>query len=117
MILTPTNAGGLGAGAVTGVFTWSVALKGTKVPLLKRFYTEDRKEKLLDKMNRNKGVSLLLLEAANFAIHGFTDAKGVFFAFGNTIVNSVMIFGFLPLRQRAKGKAKMKAVLQGVKTA
>jgi hypothetical protein len=65
MILTPSNTGNLVAGAGLGIFAWSAFLKADKIPWLKNLLTTRRKEMTLDWIDRNKGISLLGLEAIN----------------------------------------------------
>jgi hypothetical protein len=114
MVITPTNTGSAIAGASVGVFGWSLALKGNQIPFIGRFYTGERKEALFWWMHSNKGTALLALEALNFGIHGITDANAVIFALGNTIVNVLGLWVFLPLRQRRARKLRARAILQGV---
>ena len=115
MIVTPTNTGSIIAGAGVGVFGWSLAVKGNKIPFIGRFYTGERKEKLFTWMNGNKSMSLLALEALNFGIHGVSDANQVIFALGNTVVNILGLWAYLPIRQRRAHKAHTQAILHGVK--
>ena len=117
MIVTPTNTGSLIAGGGVGIFAWSLALKGDKIPGIKRFYTGERKEQLFSWMNGNKGMALLALEAINFGIHGITSANAVLFALGNTFVNIVGLVVYLPFRQRRAKKAHTQAILRGMKAA
>jgi hypothetical protein len=117
MIVTPTNTGSLIAGAGVGIFGWSLALKGNKIPFVKRFYTDVRKEQLFTWANNNKSMSLLALEALNFGIHGISDANQVIFALGNTVLNLVGLWVYLPFRQRRAHKAHTQAILHGVKAA
>jgi len=117
MIVTPTNTGSLIAGGGVGIFGWSLALKGNKIPLIKRLYTAERKEQLFTWMHGNKSMALLALEALNFGIHGITSANAVLFALGNTIVNVLGLWVYLPFRQRRVHKARIQATLQGVKAA
>ena len=117
MIITPSNTGSLIAGAGVGVFGWSIAEKGNKIPFIGRFYTGERKEQLFSWMNGNKGMALLALEAINFGLHGITDANAVLFALGNTFVNIVGLVVYLPFRQRRAKKAHTQAVLRGMKAA
>lgn len=113
MLITPSSTGSLVAGAGLGAFSWSAFLKVDKIPVLKHLIPTSRKEKTLAWMNKNKGLTLLGLEAVNFCIHGITSSVAVIFAMGNTIFNVVMLFGFLPLRQRRMDKATTQAVLKG----
>jgi hypothetical protein len=117
MIVTPTNAGSAIAGTTVGVFGWSAFLKSDTVPGLKLFMTTDRKERTLKWMNRNRGLALLGLEAINFSIHGITSSNEVLFALGNTLVNIVGLWIYLPLRQRRARRARTSAILQGMKIA
>jgi|APCry1669189101_1035198.scaffolds.fasta_scaffold205435_2 hypothetical protein len=115
MIITPTNTGSAVAGAGVGIFGWSLALKGNKIPWVKKLYTDTRKEQLFSWMNGNRSMALLALEALNFGIHGITNANAVIFALGNTIVNIVGLWVFLPFRQRRIEKTRTRAILHGVK--
>jgi hypothetical protein len=117
VIVTPTNTGSLIAGAGVGIFGWSLAEKGNKVPLIRKFYTDTRKEAMYAWMASNKSMALLGLEAINFGIHGITSANAVLFALGNTVVNVAGLWLYLPFRQRRLGKERVQDVLQGVKSA
>ena len=117
MIVTPSNTGSLIAGAGVGIFGWSLALKGNKIPFIKRFYTSERKEKMFIWASGNKTMALLALEGINFGIHGITSANAVLLALGNTVVNVVGLWVYLPYRQRRARKAQTKAILQGVTAA
>jgi hypothetical protein len=117
MVITPTNTGSAIAGASIGAFGWSLALKGNQIPFIKRFYTVERKERLFSWMNGNKSMALLALETLNFGIHGITDANAVIFALGNTLVNVLGLWIYLPLRQRRARRTRVTAILQGVNVA
>jgi hypothetical protein len=113
MIVTPTNTGSAIAGASVGVFGWSLALKGTEIPYLNRLYTVKRRERLFDWADGNKPIALLALESLNFTIHGITDANAVIFALGNTVVNILGLWIYLPLRQRRVRRHRNIAILRG----
>jgi hypothetical protein len=117
MIITPSNTGSIIAGAGVGIFGWSIAEEGDKVPWVKKLYTTTRKEKMFTWASKNKTLALLTLEAFNFGLHGITDANAVLFALGNTLVNLVGLWVYLPFRQRLADKARVLAVLHGVKSA
>ncbi len=108
MIITPTNTGAAIAGVGLGVFSWSAFLKADKIPFIKKLLTTSRKDKTLGWMNKNKGLSLLGLEAVNFGIHGILNSDAVIFALGNTIWNTLMIFVYLPFRQIGVAKNALK---------
>ena len=113
MVFTPSNSGNLVAGAGLGIFAWSAFLKADKVPWLKKLMTTRRKELSLDWINRNKGISLLGLEAINFSIHGILSANAVIFALGNTLLNIFMLWAYLPLRMMCANKKKIRNLLKG----
>jgi hypothetical protein len=113
MIVTPTNTGSAIAGACVGIFGWSLALKATEVPTVNRVYTVRRREQLLAWANANRGIALLALETLNFTIHGITNADAVIFALGNTAVNIIGLWLYLPLRQRRVHRDSVIAVLRG----
>jgi hypothetical protein len=115
MIITPSNTGSIIAGAGVGIFGWSIAEEGDKVPWVKKLYTTARKEQMFTWASKNKSMALLTLEAFNFGLHGITDANAVLFALGNTVVNIVGLWVYLPYRQRRAHKAHTQAILRGVK--
>lgn len=113
MVLTPSNSGNLVAGAGLGLFAWGALLKADKVPWLRNLMTTRRKELSLDWINRNRGISLLGLEAINFSIHGILSANAVIFALGNTLLNIFMLWIYLPLRMMCAKKKNIQNVLKG----
>jgi hypothetical protein len=114
MIITPSNSGNLVAGAGIGVFAWGAFLKADKIPVLKKLMPTRRKEATLEWINKNKGVSLLGLEAINFGIHGILSPNAVIFALGNTILNIFMLWVYLPFRTVRASRQNIKTVLKGV---
>lgn len=117
LLVTPTFASSAIAGAGLGLVGWSAILKSDRVPGLKRLMTTDRKERTLTWMNHNKGLSLLGLEAVNFGVHGVVSPNAVALALGNTAVNIVTLWLYLPLRQWRVGRTKAIAILKGVTAA
>jgi hypothetical protein len=113
MFLTPTNTGNAVAGVGIGVFSWSVFLKIDKIPGLKRLVTTKRRDNALGWMNKNKGIAFLGLEALNLAVHNPFTPDGVMFASGNTIVNAIMMWIFLPIRMMRSETDHTQAVLRG----
>ena len=114
MILTPSNTGNVAAGAGVGLFAWGAFLKSDKIPWIKKLMTPKRKESTLSWVNSNKGMTLLGLEAVNFSIHGVTEANGVFFALGNTCINIIMLWVWLPIRLMSANKQHVNSVLKKV---
>jgi hypothetical protein len=114
VVITPSNSGSLVAGAGLGLFAWGAFLKADKVPWLKVLLTTRRKEETLAWVNKNKGLSLLGLETVNYGIHGILNPNSVFFALGNTIVNILFLWLFLPFRIASAAKKRQRDVLKGV---
>jgi hypothetical protein len=113
MILTPSNSGNLLAGAGLGIFAWGAFFKADKIPWLKRVLTTKRKEDTLEWIVRNKGMSLLGLETVNYSVHGILDPNSVFFALGNTLLNILVLWAYLPFRRRLALKKHVNNVLKG----
>jgi hypothetical protein len=114
MVITPTNSGSLLAGAGLGFFAWGAFLKVDKVPWLKVLLTTRRKDETLAWVNKNRGLSLLGLESVNYGLHGILDPNSVFFALGNTVVNILFLWIFLPFRIARAAKKRQRDVLKGV---
>jgi hypothetical protein len=114
MILTPSNTGNLVAGAGLGIFAWGAFLKADKIPWIKILLTTKRKEATLTWISRNKGMSLLGLETINFGVHGILDPNSVFLALGNTLINILFLWTFLPFRMARAEKQRIRNVLKGV---
>jgi hypothetical protein len=108
-LFTPTATSSAAAGVGLWAVGWSTLFKLDKIPGIKRFVN---KERVLDRMNRNKVVTLLGTEVLNFGMHGVTQATAVTFALGGTIFNVFMIFLVLPIRQSMKCRST-KDILQG----
>ena len=113
MILTPSNSGNLVAGAGLGIFAWGAFLKADKIPFIKKLLTTRRKERTLEWISRNKGITLLGLETINLGIHGIVSANAVIFALGNTILNIFMLWVYLPIRMMRYEKRRIQCVLKG----
>jgi len=54
-----------------------------------------------------KSTSLLGTELFNYGTHGISDPLGVTFALGGTLVNVLMIYVLLPMREKAKRGAAL----------
>ena len=69
-------------------------------------------------VSATKGTALLALEALNFGDpRGRPTPTPWLFALGNTIVNVLGLWIYLPLRQRRARKLRARAILQGVTAA
>ena len=114
MLVTPSNTGAMIAGLGVGLFGWSLAEKADKIPVVRRLYTHERKERMFLWASRNKTMALLALECFNFGTHGISDANAVLFALGNSLANVLGLWIYLPLRQRRAWRARSHIILQGV---
>ena len=114
-ILTPTTSGNVLAGLVVGTFQYSIMVKLDKIPFIKKFVSEERKLKIIKWIVDNKALSFLLFEVFNMGIHsGITDPNGAMFAAGNSVVNAVSIWGYLPWYYKKHRKESDRDVLEGV---
>jgi hypothetical protein len=111
-MFTPTATSSAAAGVGLWAVGWSALLKLDKIPVVKRWVN---KERILDRMNENKVLTLLGTEVINFGVHGISNATSVTFALGGTVFNLFMIFIVLPLRALSRTGSKTKAILQGVR--
>lgn len=99
--LTPTQSGSVIAGVGVWALIWATLFKVDKIPLVKNFV---KKESILNWIYRNKVVTLLFTEILNFGLHGVEKPESALFALGGTLVNMTMIFGWIGIRQRTRGK-------------
>lgn len=108
-MFTPTATSSAAAGVGLWAVGWSALFKLDKIPVIKKFVN---KERVLDRMNDNKVVTLLATEVINFGVHGISQATAVTFALGGTLCNIIMIFVCLPIRQAIR-RPSVKSILQG----
>lgn len=95
MLLTPTVVGLLLAGAAFWTLIWAAIHKLDEIPYVKDITS---KQEVLDWIEDHKGLTLVITEGANFLLHGLS-AHGVIFTLGGTIVNFLMVFGYISGRQ------------------
>lgn len=91
MLLTPTFVGLLLAGAAFWTLIWAAIHKADEIPYLKEYTS--RKE-VLDWIEEHKGLTLVITEGVNFLLHGLSP-HGVMFTLGGTIINFLMVFGYV----------------------
>jgi hypothetical protein len=96
---TPTASSEVSAGAGLSLIGWSMVFKIDTIAKLFRCGRWVSKESVLAWINANKVLTLLFTEVFNFGIHGVESPSGVTFALGSTVVNTVMIFFVVPIRQ------------------
>ena len=95
MLLTPTFVGLLLAGAAFWMLIWAAIHKLDEIAYLKE--VTSRKE-VLDWIQGHKGLTLVITEGVNFLLHGLSP-HGVMFTLGGTIINFLMVFGYVSGRQ------------------
>ena len=95
MLLTPTFVGLLLAGAAFWALIWAAIHKLDEIPYLKEVTS---RQEVLDWIESHKGLTLVITEGVNFLLHGLS-AHGVFFTLGGTIVDFLMVFGYVSGRQ------------------
>jgi hypothetical protein len=95
MLLTPTFVGLLLAGAAFWGLIWAAIHKLDEIPYLKEV-TSTRE--VLDWIEDHKGLTLVITEVVNGLLHGLSP-QGVMFTLGGTIINFLMVFGYVSGRQ------------------
>jgi hypothetical protein len=97
-LVTPTQSGSFIAGIGLNSILWGILFKLDHV--LAVFGLRIRlKEKILDWIANHVLVAFLFGEVANLSVHGITNPDSVLFATGGTLINTLMIFIVVPLRQ------------------
>ena len=105
--LTPSTKGSFFAGIGLWCLFWAALFKVDDVAAACRFKRWVSLERCLVWIRRHKSTSLLGTELINYGTHGITDPLGVTFALGGTLVNVLMIYVLLPMREKAKRGASL----------
>src|SRR5580658_6740039 len=95
MLLTPTFVGLLLAGAAFWALIWAAIHKLNEIPYLKDVTST---QEVLDWIEDHKGLTLVITEGVNFLLHGLSP-HGVMFTLGGTVINLLMVFGYVSGRQ------------------
>ena len=101
MNLTPSSRSSFIAGAGLWCLIWAAFFKSVVIAQaagVLRWFSSDRS---LRWIRNHKSTSLLGTELVNYT-HTGLDPLGVAFALGGTLVNVLVIFLLLPMRERAK---------------
>ncbi len=107
MNLTPSSKGSFFAGIGLWCMFWAALFKVDEIAAacsLQRLVSLDR---CLSWIRRHKSSSLVGTELLNYGTHGISDPLGVTFALGGTLVNVLMIYVLLPMREKAKRGAAL----------
>lgn len=97
MTLTPSSTSSAISGAAFSTIMWSILSHLDSIPVFGKLLP---KEAVFEWVNSNRTLSLILTETTNFAVHGVTNPNSVMMALGASIVNSLAIFGWIPMRQK-----------------
>src|ERR1700733_3556708 len=95
MLLTPSMIGALLAGICLWSLFWLSLHKIEEIPGVKDALTTNQ---CLEWIAERPGLTLLLTEATNYLVHGISSPVGVGFAMGGTIVNMLVVYGYIPSR-------------------
>ena len=106
MNLTPSSKASFNAGAGLWCLIWAALFKSDEIAQAARVDRWFSSERCLDWIRNHKSTSLLSTELVNYT-HTGLDPLGVAFALGGTLVNLLVIFLLLPMRERAKRGSKV----------
>ena len=95
MLLTPSMIGALLAGICLWLLFWASLHKIEEIPYVRDFISTNQ---CLDWIQQRPGLTLLLTEATNYLVHGISSPIGVGFAMGGTLVNLLIVYGYIPSR-------------------
>lgn len=102
MTLTPSTKGSFIAGVGLWCLMWAALFKIDDFGAAFRLQNLINSARCLRWIRQHRSTTLLGTELVNYGTHGISDPLGVTFALGGTLVNVLMIYIFLPLRERAK---------------
>lgn len=94
-ILTPSMLGALLAGAVFYALLWVTIHKVDEIPYVREFVSTNR---CLSWINKHRGTTLLITEGVSALLHGIASPQAVLFNLGGTVLNTAVLFGYLPGR-------------------
>ena len=94
MLLTPTMIGAILAGICLWTLFWAALHKIEEIPYVRDILTTND---CLDWIQQRPGLTILLTEATNYFVHGMSSPIGVGFAIGGTIVNMLVVYGYIPV--------------------
>ncbi len=102
MTFTPSLKGAFASGFLLWVLLWAALFKADEIAAAGGFQRWVSSERCLHWIRNHKSTSLLGTELFNYGTHGISDPMGVTFALAGTLVNVLVIFLLLPMRERAK---------------
>jgi hypothetical protein len=92
----PTMIGAVLAGICLWTLFWAALHKIEEIPYVRDILTTND---CLDWIQQRPGLTILLTEATNYFAHGMSSPIGVGFAMGGTIVNMLVVYGYIPSRR------------------
>jgi hypothetical protein len=95
MLLTPSMIGALLAGICLWSMFWAALHKIEEIPGVRDVLSTNQ---CLEWIAERPGLTLLLTEIANYLAHDISSPVGVGFAMGGTIVNLLVVYGYIPSR-------------------
>ena len=101
MNLTPSAKGSFFAGIGLWCLIWEAVFKADEIAKLGGFQRWVSKDQCLRWISKHRSTSLIGTELVNYT-HTGLDPLGVTFALGGTLVNALVIYLLLPMRDRAK---------------
>jgi hypothetical protein len=101
MNLTPTAKGSFFAGIGLWCLIWAALFKADEIAELGGIQRWVSSERCLRWISKHKSTSLIGTELCNFG-HTGLGPMGVTFALGGTLVNTLVIYFLLPIRERVK---------------
>jgi hypothetical protein len=105
MTFTPSSTSSATAGFVLGIVLWSFVVKMDTI--LELFHIQPRRDRVLAWINKNKILTFSFTEVVNYTFHGVSSPLTTTFAIGNSIVNAIAIFIFIPILYLFKKKSKL----------
>ena len=106
MNLTPSAKGSFFAGIGLWCLIWAALFKAVEIAELGGFERWVSSDRCFRWINKHKSTSLIGTELCNYA-HTGLDPMGVTFALGGTLVNAIVIYLLLPMRDRARRGGKL----------
>ena len=107
MNVTPSSRASFLSGIGLWCLFWAALFKVDDIAAAGGFERWISLDRCLSWIRRHKSTSLLGTELFNYGTHGISDPLGVTFALGGTLVNVLMIYVLLPMREKAKRGAAL----------
>jgi hypothetical protein len=107
MNLTPSAKGSFFAGIGLWCLIWAALFKADEIAELGGFERWVSSDRCLRWISKHRSTSLIGTELVNYT-HTGLDPLGVTFALGGTLVNALMIYLLLPMRDGARRGGELR---------